>query len=150
MPASIDLGMLPWEAFAAPAMLYALLLVASGLSGRRIGAGAGVAQVVTGVGLASLATVIALLVAGSVTGVGTAGRLPRTDAGPSAGIGLSPFASLQGNLQRSEPVDMLRVVRPADPAVPADDRAAAVDPGRRLVDRRPDRRAVAGLASDAR
>ena len=109
VPASIDLGMLPWEAFAAPAMLYALLLVASGLSGRRIGAGAGVAQVVTGLGLASLATVIALLVAGSVTGVGTAGRLPRTDAGPSAGIGLSPFATLKGNLQRTEPVDMLVV-----------------------------------------
>lgn len=109
VPASIDLGMLPWEAFAAPAMLYAILLTASGLSGRRIGPGAGVAQVVTGLGLASLATVIALLVAGSVTGVGTAGRLPRTDAGPSAGIGLSPFASLSGNLQRSEPVDMLTV-----------------------------------------
>ena len=35
VPASIDLAMLPWEAFAAPAMLYALLLVASGLAGRR-------------------------------------------------------------------------------------------------------------------
>ena len=109
VPASIDLSMLPWEAFAAPAMLYAILLVASGLTGRRLGAGAGLAQVVSGVGLAALATVIALVVAGSVTGVGTAGRLPRSAAGASAGVGLSPFASLQGNLQRSDPVDMLRV-----------------------------------------
>ena len=109
VPASIDLAMLPWEAFAAPAMLYAILLIASGLTGRRLGAGAGLAQIVNGVALAALATVIALVVAGSVTGVGTAGRLPRSSAGPSAGVGLSPFASLQGNLQRSEPVDMLSV-----------------------------------------
>jgi transglutaminase-like putative cysteine protease len=109
VPASIDVSMLPWAAFAGPAMLYALLLVASGLNGRRLGAGAGVAQVVSGVALASIATVIALLVAGSVTGVGTAGRLPRSTNGPSTGIGLSPFASLQGNLKRGDPVDMLRV-----------------------------------------
>src|SRR6478736_3454092 len=61
VPASIDLTMLPWEAFAAPALLYALLLTASGLTGRRIGAGAGSAQVVTGVALASVAIVIALI-----------------------------------------------------------------------------------------
>ena len=109
VPASIDLTMLPWEAFAAPAMLYALLLVASGLSGRRVGAGAGLAQVVSGVALAAVATVIALLVANSVTGVGTAGRLPRTSDGQSTGIGLSPFTTLQGNLTRSEPVTMLEV-----------------------------------------
>ena len=62
VPASIDLSMLPWEAFAAPAMLYALLLAASGLTGRRLGAGAGSAQVVTGVVLAAVATVVALVV----------------------------------------------------------------------------------------
>ncbi len=109
VPASIDVTMLPWAAFAAPAMLYAILLIASGLNGRRLGAGAGVAQVVFGVALASIATVIALVVAGSVTGVGTAGRLPRTTSGPSTGIGLSPFASLQGNLKRGDPVEMLSV-----------------------------------------
>ena len=37
VPASIDVTMLPWEAFAGPAMLYAILLVASGLNGRRLG-----------------------------------------------------------------------------------------------------------------
>ena len=109
VPASMDLAMLPWEAFAAPAMVYALLLVASGLVGRRHGTGAVVAQVINGVGLAGLATVIALVVAGSVTGVGTEGRLPRTASGPSAGIGLSTFAALEGNLRQSDPVDMLRV-----------------------------------------
>ena len=103
VPASIDLSMLPWEAFAAPAMLYAILLVASGLTGRRLGAGAGLAQVVNGVALAAVATVIALVVAGSVTGVGTAGRLPRSTAGPSTGIGLSPFASLAGQPAAQRP-----------------------------------------------
>ncbi len=115
VPASIDLSMLPWEAFAAPAMLYALLLVASGLTGRRLGAGAGLAQVLNGVALAAVATVISLVVAGSVTGVGTAGRLPRSTAGPSTGIGLSPFATLEGSLQRSDPVDMVRVTGLTEP-----------------------------------
>jgi transglutaminase-like putative cysteine protease len=109
VPASIDLSLLPWEAFAAPAMLYALLLTASGLTGRRIGAGAGSAQVFTGVVLASVAIVVALVAASAVTGVGTAGRLPRTTAGPSSLIGLSPFASLRGSLTQTEPVEMLRV-----------------------------------------
>jgi len=109
VPASMDLMMLPWEAFAAPAMLYAVLLVASGLVGRRHGAGAGLAQVINGVGLAALATVIALVVAGSVTGIGTEGRLPRTAAGSTTGIGLSPFASLSASLEQSDPVEMLRV-----------------------------------------
>ena len=63
VPASIDLDMLPWFAFAGPAMLYALLLVATGLQGRRIGAGAGAAQVVAGVALAAVTIVIALLAA---------------------------------------------------------------------------------------
>jgi transglutaminase-like putative cysteine protease len=109
VPASIDVTMLPWSAFAAPAVLYAMLLVAAGLSGRRVGAGVGTAQVASGLVLACVATVIALLLADSVTGIGTAGRLPRTNTGQSAGIGLSPFTSLEGNLQRGDPVDLLRV-----------------------------------------
>ncbi len=109
VPASIDLDLLPWQAFAAPALLYALLLTASGLSGRRLGAGAGTAQVVSGVALGCLATVIALVAANAVTAVGTAGRLPRTTSGPSSTVGLSPFATLTGNLQLTDPVDMLRV-----------------------------------------
>ncbi len=109
VPASIDMSQLPWSAFAAPAVLYAMLLVVSGLSGRRVGAGVGVAQVASGFVLACVATVVALLVADSVTGIGTAGRLPRTNSGASAGIGLSPFTSLRGNLEQSEPVALLRV-----------------------------------------
>jgi len=109
VPASIDTSMLPWQAFAAPAVLYALLLVAAGLAGRRASTGVGVAQVSAGLVMACVATVIALLVADAVTGVGTAGRLPRTNSGPGSGIGLSPFTSLQGSLQQSDPVDLFRV-----------------------------------------
>ncbi len=109
IPASIDLSMLPWEAFVAPAICYALLLTAGGLTGRQPGAGAGVARVTTGVALATLATVVGLVASGAVPGVGTAGRLPRTATGPGTSIGLSPFASLQGSLERADPIDMLRV-----------------------------------------
>lgn len=109
VPASIDVSMLPWTAFAVPAVLYAMLLVAAGLTGRRIGAGAGIAQVASGLVVAAVATVVALLVADSVTGIGTTGRLPRTNAGASTGIGLSPFTSLKGSLEQGDPVDLFRV-----------------------------------------
>lgn len=109
VPASIDLALLPWVSFAAPAVLYALLLAATGLTGRRLGTGAGTARVLSGLVLGCLATVIALVGANAVTAVGTAGRLPRAANGPSSTVGLSPFASLTGNLQRTDPVAMLRV-----------------------------------------
>jgi transglutaminase-like putative cysteine protease len=109
VPASIDVSMLPWEAFAAPAVVYAMLLVSTGLTGRRIGAGAGIAQVASGLVVAVVATVIALLVADSVTGIGTTGRLPRTTSGADAAVGLSPFTSLRGNLEQGTPIDLFRV-----------------------------------------
>lgn len=109
VPASIDVSMLPWPAFAAPAVLYAMLLVSTGLTGRQIGAGAGVAQVASGLVVGCVAVVVALLVADSVTGIGTTGRLPRTNSGASSAVGLSPFTTLRGNLERSDPVDLFRV-----------------------------------------
>lgn len=109
VPASIDVSLLPWTAFAAPAVLYSMLLVATGLTGRRIGAGAGIAQVASGFVVACVATVVALLIADSVTGIGTSGRLPRTNTGASTGVGLSPFTSLKGNLDQGDPVDLFQV-----------------------------------------
>lgn len=109
VPASIDVTMLPWPAFALPAVLYAMLLVSSGLTGRQVGAGAGVAQVASGLVVAGVATVIALLVADAVTGIGTTGRLPRTNAGTNSAVGLSPFTSLRGSLEQGDPVDLFRV-----------------------------------------
>ncbi len=110
VPASINLNMLPWFAFAGPALLYALLLVTTGLQGRRIRAGAGAARVAAGIAIAAVTIVVALLAASAMTTVGTAGRLPRSGiTGESTGVGLSPFASLKGNLTRGEPVEMMRV-----------------------------------------
>lgn len=110
VPASIDVSMLPWAAFAAPAVLYAMLLVAAGLTGRRIGSGAAViSQVASGLVVAVVATVVAVLVADSVTGIGTTGRLPRTNSGTGSAVGLSPFTSLRGNLEQGAPVDLFRV-----------------------------------------
>jgi len=108
VPASIDLGMLPWQAFAGPAVLYALLLAVDGLSGRRTD-GAATATILSGIVLAAVAVVVALLVSSSVTSIGTAGRLPRGGNSAASGIGLAPFASLEGNLQQTDPVPLLSV-----------------------------------------
>ena len=115
VPASIDLGMLPWQAFAGPALLYALLLAVDGLSGRRTDGGAATATILSGIVLAAVAVVVALLVSSSITSIGTAGRLPRGGTSAATGIGLSPFASLTGNLQRTDPVPLLRVAGLSEP-----------------------------------
>ena len=115
VPASIDLGMLPWQAFAGPAVLYALLLAVDGLSGRRTDRGAASATILSGIVLAAVAVVAALLVSSSVTSIGTAGRLPRGGNSAASGIGLAPFASLEGNLQQTDPVPLLKVTGMNEP-----------------------------------
>ena len=109
VPASIAETLLPWWTFVAPAVLYALLLAVSGHPGRRRGARVGVGS-------------------GRVRarhhrrdhGARRAGRRRgsprsappdgcRAPAPASGEVGLSPFTSLHGNLQRSAPVDLLTV-----------------------------------------
>jgi transglutaminase-like putative cysteine protease len=108
VPASIAETLLPWWTFVAPAVLYAVLLAVSGHPGRQRGARVGVGMAASGLGIIVVTTLVAVLVADAFTAVGTAGRLPRTGTG-SGEVGLSPFASLHGNLQRSAPVDLLTV-----------------------------------------
>ena len=108
VPASIATELLPWPAFVAPAALYALLLAVTGLEGRRRGARAGLGVAASGLAIVAIASVAALLVSDAMTAVGTEGRLPRSGSG-SGEIGLSPFTSLRGNLERSDPVDMLQI-----------------------------------------
>lgn len=107
VPASIATTMLPWYSFALPAVLYCVLLAASGHRDRRTRARAGLGLVINGGAIVVLSTVMALVVAGSVTGIGTTGRLPHTSGGNNGAIGLSPFASLLGNLKKSDPVNVL-------------------------------------------
>ena len=109
VPASIAGSMLPWYTFAVPAVLYAVLLATAGHAGRRAGSGAGLGLALNGTLITALATVAALLIADSVTGIGTEGRLPHTNTGNGGAIGLSPLASLQGSLRRSDPVKVLTV-----------------------------------------
>ncbi|MBM9469239.1 transglutaminase family protein [Nakamurella leprariae] len=109
VPASISGVMLPWPAFVLPAVAYVLLLLVTGAAGRVTGwrpaAGVGAAAVP----IATMAAVLALVGAAASTGVGTEGRLPQAEGGGSSGIGLSPFTSLRGDLERADPVDLMRV-----------------------------------------
>lgn len=108
VPAAIATEILPWYTFVAPALLYALLLAVAGHPGRRIGLRTTAGMVAGGGAIAVASMLVALLVAGMVTFVGTAGRLPRTEAS-NGEIGLSPFTSLSGDLKRNQAIDVLRV-----------------------------------------
>ncbi len=110
VPASISEALLPWWAFALPAAAYALLVAVAGHPGRRVGLRAGAGVAVAG-GLALvLAIGSSVLVADSITEVGTAGRLDRSgQGGGSSNIGLSAFASLHGDLVRGDSREVLRV-----------------------------------------
>ncbi len=110
VPASIADELLPWWTFALPALAYAALVAVAGHPGRRVGlrAGFGIAAVGTVATVAAIA--LSLFVADSITAISTEGRIPRGNSSSSGGdIGLSPFTSLKGDLQRSEAVDVLRV-----------------------------------------
>src|SRR4029079_17375522 len=117
VPASIAETLLPWWTFVAPAILYAMLLAVSGHPGRQRGARVGVGLAASGLAIIAVNTVVTVLVADGLTFVGTAGRLPRTGNGTGQ-VGLSPFASLHGNLERSDPVDLLRASGRGQPAPP--------------------------------
>jgi transglutaminase-like putative cysteine protease len=109
VPASIATELLPWWTFALPAALYAVLLAMTGHTGARARGRTNLRVVVTSVVIAAVATAAAVLIGDSVTGIGTEGRLPRSAAGGAGQIGLSPFTSLRGDLQRTDPQDLLRV-----------------------------------------
>ncbi|SDP13262.1 Transglutaminase-like superfamily protein [Nakamurella panacisegetis] len=109
VPASIASTMLPWYSFAGPAVLYAALLAVTGHKDRRSGVRAGVGLAINGGAITILSAAVALVVAGSVTGIGTTGRLPHTSGSNNGTVGLSPFASLLGSLKKSDPVNVLTV-----------------------------------------
>ena len=108
VPASIAFDLLPWYTFAAPAALYTLLLAVARRPGRRAGVRVGLGIALNGTLIAALAIVVSLVVADAITFVGTAGRLPRGVA-TTGELGLSPFTSLKGNLQRAQPINLITV-----------------------------------------
>jgi transglutaminase-like putative cysteine protease len=106
VPAALADELLPAATLAAAALGFGLLLVSGSgwRAGRWRAAGAGFV-------LTSIAAVLALAAGAAAGGVGTAGRLPDSGTGTGQGgeIGLSPFTSLRGQLQRSVPAELLRV-----------------------------------------
>ena len=120
VPASLSDSLLPWWTFALGAGAFAALLAVHGehrhrnwrtrevpATTTRSGA------VATPVTMLAVAVVVGLIAGSAVTGVGTIGKLPgtggnaRTVAG--GGLGIHPFTSLRGLLNRDEEVPMFRV-----------------------------------------
>ncbi|MGI8415111.1 MAG: transglutaminaseTgpA domain-containing protein [Nakamurella sp.] len=114
VPASIATDLLPWWSFAAPAALYAVLLAITAHTGARSQGRTTVGLVATALVIAAVGTTVAVVGGDAVHGISTEGRLPRNATGTSE-IGLSPFISLRGDLQRGTPANLLRVTGLANP-----------------------------------
>ena len=104
VPVSIMNTMLPWYAFAAPAVLYAALLAMPDHHRHTARPPTLQGGLLSGGVITALALAAALTVAGSTTIIGTGGLLPRTSG---SGVALSPFASLQGSLKNPAAVPVL-------------------------------------------
>jgi transglutaminase-like putative cysteine protease len=119
VPASLSDLMLPWWTFVLGAAAFAALLAVDGnhrhrrwrnreapaITGSVTTASAPVAVVV-------LALVLGLVAGGTITAVGTVGRLPGSGSGQgtgSGGLGVNPFTSLRGMLDQGTTVDLFRV-----------------------------------------
>lgn len=117
IPASLSDRMLPWWTFALGGAGYALLLASGGhhRRWRRYEEPDRVAHTLFGRTtsvVAGTAGVIAVLAGSVFTGVGTEGRLPGSvpeEFGGTDGIGLQPFTSLRGQLNRDQVVELFRV-----------------------------------------
>ncbi|GAA1284804.1 DUF3488 and transglutaminase-like domain-containing protein [Pseudonocardia aurantiaca] len=102
VPAALADNLLPWWSMVGAAAGFGLLLVTpTGIRRQLTGGGALVAGAVA----------LALVLGAGATFVGTAGRFEGgSGAGASGGsIGLSPFASLRGQLDQATPVELFRV-----------------------------------------
>lgn len=115
VPASLADEMLPWWAFVLGAVSFAALLAVDGAHRHQqwrnrptvqgTGGGAG-----SPTALVAGAVAIALFAGATVTGIGTVGQLPGGTGGPgSGGLGLNPFTSLRGMLDRDSNVELFRV-----------------------------------------
>ncbi|QGK70908.1 transglutaminase [Allosaccharopolyspora coralli] len=114
LPASLADLMLPWWAFAAGAAGFAGLLVVGGRhptpAGSPESGRSTLRQHAVAIGAAT--TALALFTGAAFTGVGTDGSLPGSrDSSSEAtdGMGIRPFTSLRGQLDRDRVVELFRV-----------------------------------------
>lgn len=117
VPASLAGKMLPWWSFVLGAAAYTLLLAVDGVRRHqewrgRLGlpAAESTGAAPAAVGVTAVAAVIALVVGGTVTVIGTAGRLPGGAAGTGATqLGIKPFTTLRGMLATSANTELFDV-----------------------------------------
>ncbi|HWE90326.1 MAG TPA: DUF3488 and transglutaminase-like domain-containing protein [Pseudonocardiaceae bacterium] len=117
VPASLAGKMLPWWSFVLGAAAYTVLLAVDGVQRHqrwrgRMGLPAtestGVAP--AAIAVTSVAAVLALIVGGTVTAIGTAGRLPGSGAtGTATQLGIKPFTTLRGMLQAGDATELFDV-----------------------------------------
>lgn len=118
VPASVAEGMLPWWTFVFGASGFALLLAVDGQRRHLAWRGESTAPSDSGAGptataVAGIALVAALVAGSSMTLIGTIGRLPGSGSGGggsgATGVGLKPFTSLRGQLNRDGLLELFRV-----------------------------------------
>lgn len=118
VPASVSDGLLPWWTFVLGAGGFALLLVVDGQRRHLAWRGESTAPSDRGAGpaataVAGVALIAALLAGSSLTLIGTIGRLPGAGSGAGSGgttgVGLKPFTSLRGQLNREGVLELFRV-----------------------------------------
>lgn len=118
VPASVSDGMLPWWTFVLGAGGFALLLAVDGQRRHLAWRGESSAPSDSGAGptataVAGAALVLALMAGSAITFIGTVGRLPGGGSGASGsgttGVGLKPFTSLRGQLNRQGVLELFRV-----------------------------------------
>jgi transglutaminase-like putative cysteine protease len=120
VPASLADEMLPWWAFVLGALSFAALLAVDGAHRHQMWRNRPTVQGTNGglggpAALVSGAVVIALFAGAAVTVIGTVGQLPGgSNGGGAGGLGLRPFTSLRGMLDRSDNVELFRVRGMAD------------------------------------
>ncbi|OLF10757.1 transglutaminase TgpA family protein [Actinophytocola xanthii] len=121
VPASLADEMLPWWAFVLGAVSFAALLAVDGAHRHQQwrnrptvqGTGGGFGSPAA---LVSAAVVVALFAGATVTGIGTVGQLPGGSGGSgSGGLGLNPFTSLRGMLNRDGNAELFRIRGLEDP-----------------------------------
>jgi hypothetical protein len=116
VPASVSDGMLPWLTFVLGAGGFALLLAVDGQRRNLAWRGDSSGPSDQGAGptaaaVAGIALVLALVAGSTTTLIGTVGRLPGsgTGSGATTGVGLKPFTSLRGQLNRDGVIELFQV-----------------------------------------